>query len=143
MAYLVDTNVFLRLTRHDSLRDVAFDALKRLHTEGLCYTPQVMSEFWNVSTRPVTARGGLGLSLEETDRRARFIERHFKLLPDNLATYQEWRKLVVAHSVAGVRVHDAKLVASMLVHGVGYLLTFNTDDVKRFAAITAVDPRTV
>src|SRR5947208_1541754 len=53
-------------------------------------------------TRPVTARGGYGLSVAATDRRLQTAERLFRLLPDSQATYDEWRRLVVAHSVSGV-----------------------------------------
>jgi predicted nucleic acid-binding protein len=48
-----------------------------------------------------------------------------RLLPDNLAVHQEWRKLLVMSNVSGVQVHDARLVAAMRVHGVGTILTFN------------------
>jgi hypothetical protein len=57
----------------------------------LCFTPQVVAEFWSVCTRPPSARGGFGLVLSEAERRARVIERYFLLLPDSVATYQEWR----------------------------------------------------
>ena len=53
------------------------------------------------------------------------------------------RRLVVAYSVVGVKVHDARLVAAMLVHGVTHLLTLNTNDFTRYSSITAVHPRTV
>jgi predicted nucleic acid-binding protein len=36
------------------------------------------------------------------------------------------------HSVLGVEVHDARLAATMNVHGVGQILTFNTDDFTRY-----------
>jgi len=146
MAYLFDTNIFVRLAGHnDPLRQVSVDALRKLRSsdEVLCFTPQVLSEFWNVCTPPVAARGGLGLSLTETNRKARLIERHFVLLPDSLATFQEWRRLIVAHSVMGVAVHDAKLTASMSVHGVTHLLTFNVDDFKRYPSIVVVHPSDV
>lgn len=73
MAYLFDTNVFLRLAlRNDPQRQVALEALRilRLRNEVLSITPQVLSEFWSVATRPASARGGLGLSPVETERRA-------------------------------------------------------------------------
>jgi len=96
-----------------------------------------------VCTRPVASRGGLGLSLAETNRKARLIERHFVLLPDSVATFQEWRRLVVAHSVMGIAVHDAKLTASVIVHGVTHFLTFNVDDFERYASVVVVNPSDV
>src|ERR1041384_1620608 len=119
MAWLVDTNIFLRIARrNDPDRQIALDAIRllRAKNEDLCYTTQVLAEFWNVCTRPVTARGGLGLALPVTDRKTRLIEKRFRLLTENLATHQEWRRLVLAHSVQGVQVHDAMLVAVMNVH---------------------------
>jgi predicted nucleic acid-binding protein len=66
---------------------------------------------------------------------------HFDLLPDNVATYLEWRRLVVSHAVSGAQVHDTRLVASMAVYGVAYLLTFNTDDFRRYQSISVVTPQ--
>lgn len=114
MAYLFDTNLFLRLAlRNDPQRQLALEALRRLRSrsEVVCFTPQVLSEFWNVCTRSASARGGLALSLTQTEQKVRLIERRFLLLADSLATFHEWRRLVVTYSVMGVEVHDAKLVA--------------------------------
>jgi predicted nucleic acid-binding protein len=56
------------------------------------------------------------------------IERILTLLRDSPATYTEWKRLVIKHSVLGAKVHDARLVAAMNVHGVGRILTFDVDD---------------
>lgn len=143
MAYLIDTNIFIRLaSRNDPQRPICLDALRELRSrnEELCYTPQVVIEFWNVCTRPATARGGLDLTVDQTERKVRLIERHFVLLPDSLATFREWRRLAVTHSLIGLAVHDAKLVASMNVHGVTNLLTINDADFSRYTNINAVHP---
>jgi hypothetical protein len=39
---------------------------------------------------------------------------------------------VVIHSVIGVKVHDAKLVAAMVVHGITHLLTLDEHDFARY-----------
>lgn len=57
--------------------------------------------------------------------------------------YLEWRRLVVAHSVSGVQVHDARLAAAMLVHRIPYLLTLNARDFARYPGITALHPSEV
>jgi len=100
----------------------------------------VLVEFWNVCTRPITSRGGLGLSLQVVERKARLIERRFRLLTESFATHQEWRRLVATHSVQGVQVHDAMLVAVMKVHSITHLLTFNKDDFKRYSGIAVITP---
>lgn len=143
MPYMADTNILLRFIspsdpNHELIRNAIRYLLKR--GEEVCYTSQNLAEFWNVCTRPVAARNGFGLSIEETDRRAQVIERYFTFLPDSEAVHTEWRRLVVDYRVSGVKVHDARIVASMYVHGVTQILTFNTDDFARYRDITAVDP---
>ena len=67
MPYLIGTNILLRLAkRNDPDRTLALKALQELKSknEDLNYTTQVMVEFWNVCTRPLTARGGLELTIE-------------------------------------------------------------------------------
>src|SRR6266851_5364033 len=108
----------------------------------LCYTSQNVAEFWNACTRPVD-RNGYGLSPQDTDHRARLFEEKLRLLPDSLAVHEQWRRLLVTHSVSGVQVHDARLVAAMLVHGVKHILTFNDKDFARYTDIEAVHPRSV
>src|SRR4051812_1261948 len=114
MPYLVDTNIAVRLAnRHDPLRGVAQQAITALRSRGetLCYTSQILGEFWNVCTRPTTARGGLGMSVPRTVRRVRLMEQFLVLLPETLPVHEEWRRLLEAHAVTGVQVHDARLVA--------------------------------
>jgi predicted nucleic acid-binding protein len=146
MAYLIDSNVFLRAAkRNDPDRRLALEAVSKLraNNEDLCYTTQVLVEFWNVCTRPTQARGGLGLSIQMTERKARLIEKRFRLVTESLATHQEWRRLVSDCSVSGVEVHDAMLVAVMKVNSITHLLTFNKDDFKRYPGIIAILPSEV
>ncbi|MFQ4146135.1 hypothetical protein [Chlorogloeopsis sp. ULAP02] len=65
----------------------------------------------------------------------------FALQPDIPEILPIWEQLVVTHQVMGKQVHDTRLVAAMLVHQITHLLTFNTDDFKRFTEITAINPR--
>jgi predicted nucleic acid-binding protein len=143
--YLFDTNIFLRLAeKHSTERPIILNAIRKIRRQNktICYTPQVLAEFWNVCTRPASARGGLGLSIEQTERKVNLIQKHFELLPDTLSTFTEWRKLVADYRVMGVQVHDTKLVASMNVHKVEYLVTLNEKDLKRFA-IKVINPKDV
>jgi predicted nucleic acid-binding protein len=144
--YLADTNILLRfLLRYDPAYLAIRQAVRILKTrrEQLVTTPQNITEFWNVCTRPTTARGGLGLSIEATERRVRLLERHFHVLPDSPGIYQEWRTLVLAHGVVGVQVHDARLAAAMKMHGVTHILTINVADFRRYPGITAVAPEDI
>jgi predicted nucleic acid-binding protein len=64
----------------------------------------------------------------------------FPLLLDTSAIYPEWERLVSTYEVKGVNVHDARLVAAMLIHGLTHILTFNIDDFRRYVEITSVNP---
>jgi predicted nucleic acid-binding protein len=144
MFVAADSGILLRiLHRHDPQHAAVLAAVRILRRRGdtLVTAPQNAAEFWNVSTRPATARGGLGLDLHETERRLRILERLFQVLPDSPATYALWKQLVVGHGVKGVQVHDARLVAWMQAHGVSHLLTLNAADFARYPTITALTPQ--
>ncbi|HEV1285477.1 MAG TPA: PIN domain-containing protein [Bryobacteraceae bacterium] len=144
-ARLLDTNILLRMSKSDDAHHLAIrDALRILAAQGarLCFTSQTLGEFWNASTRP-RDQNGFGLSAAETDRIARAIERNFELLPDSRAVHDRWRQLLVTHEVKGVQVHDARLAASMYVHGVTQLLTVNVRDFHRFEGLRAIHPADV
>jgi predicted nucleic acid-binding protein len=131
---LLDSNILLRISKSDDPQQpVIGHALGVLvsHDVRLCYTSQTLGEFWNASTRPIE-RNGFGLSVAETDRLARVIERDFEFLPDSREVHDRWRSLLVAHNIQGVQVHDARLAASMYVHAVGQILTINIRDFRRF-----------
>ena len=147
MIYLVDTNVLLRFSRHDDPRyQIVQDAMHKLEAEGhqLRTTAQNFAEFWNVATRPID-QNGFGHTLFETEQLLLGLEKFFALLPDSDEMYPIWRQLVVDYEVLGVQVHDARLVAAMLVHDVKHILTFNTRDFTRYTdkGIMAVDPAAV
>ncbi len=144
-AYLVDTNILLRLTQPDSPEHgIVRECTDLLWAQGadLFYTSQNLAEFWNVCTRP-TDRNGFGFSIAEADERARQIEAKLSFAPDSEATHREWRRIVVAKRVSGVQVHDARLVAAMHVHGVENLLTLNVQDFDRYEDIVVVSPQNV
>jgi predicted nucleic acid-binding protein len=142
MSFLLDTNILLRsIDVHHAMHGDAIKAIKILRSQGelLHITPQNTIEFWNVYTRPLE-RNGLGRTASEADAELSRLEILFPLLPDSPQIYPQWRKLVSDYGVIGVNVHDAKLVAAMLVHGVTHILTFNVRDFRRYREITAVLP---
>lgn len=143
--YLFDTNIFLRLAeKNSSERPFILDAIRKIraNNQTICFTPQVLAEFWNVCTRPAAARGGFGLSIEQTERKTNLIQKYFEVLPDTFQTFTEWRKIVSDYKVLGIQVHDAKLVASMMVHKVERLVTLNEKDFKRFS-IKIINPKDI
>ena len=142
-AYLADTNILLRVSqRQDPSYDIIRMALTSLRAAGLvlCFISQNLAEFWNVCTRPAS-QNGYGLSIAETDGRAGLIEAAFTRLPETDQIHAEWRRLVVVHSVIGVKVHDARIVAAMHVHGISNLITLNEADFVRYPGIKIIHPR--
>lgn len=143
--YLIDTNILLRVSRpNDALFPLVGSTLDRLSRDGseTCYSLQNIAEFWNVSTRPLE-RNGFGLTIAETNQSVEYIERTMTFLPDNEQVYSIWRHLAVAHNVRGVQVHDARLAAIALTHGVPRILTLNQPDFLRYAGVEAVHPSEV
>jgi len=144
MSVLVDTNILLRRIQPDHVHHaLAIDSVARLLAAGeqVYFTLQNISEFWNVMTRPAAANG-LGFSPTFALSEVGKIEAVLTLLPDSPAVYEEWKRLVATYAVIGAKVHDARLVAVMNVHGVRRILTFNTGDFARFG-IEALHPLVV
>jgi predicted nucleic acid-binding protein len=93
-------------------------------------------------TRPA-ARNGFGLTAAEAESETCVIETGMSFLAENEAVYREWRKVVVQHSVSGVQVLDARLVAVMRVYAVSHILTLNIEDFGRYGRDTAMHPSSV
>jgi predicted nucleic acid-binding protein len=143
MIILADSGILLRLfepsdPQHTTIRS----AIDTLDTRGeeLVTAPQNVAEFWNVCTRPATARQGFGLSFAVAERRLQSLENKFSLLTEPPSTYAIWRRLILAHSVQGKQVHDARLAALMEANGITHILTLNGSDFSRYPGITVLDP---
>ena len=139
---LIDTNVMLRATRRSDpqYREVSTALEKLIGLNAILhYTHQNIAELWNALTRPID-RNGLGLTVTEAEHEVRAIEAAMTLLADSEAVYRKWRKLVLEFAISGVQVHDARLAASMYVHQVSHILTFNTSDFARFTGLVALEP---
>src|SRR5262249_49486447 len=144
--FLLDTGILLRLVdRSDPHHADIRHALRRARSRG--DTPvtsfQNIAEFWNVCTRPASARGGYGLSVAEAERKVRLLERLFPILTESLAAYSIWRSLVVVHGVQGVQIHDARLVALMQTEGITHIVTLNGADFSRYPGVVALSPTAV
>jgi predicted nucleic acid-binding protein len=141
---LADSNVLLRFLEstapeYEMLRGVVDALIDR--GELPCFVPQNVVESWNVCTRPLR-NNGFGLTPAEATARLTRLERKFFFLPDNDRIHEIWKALVLKHSVRGAQVHDARLVAAMMSHGVQRLLTFNGKDFRRYG-IDVVEPQQV
>lgn len=144
MSYLADTNILVRSAQQNHpLHTETLEAVKALLSRGesVHIFAQNIIEFWNVCTRPID-KNGLGLTPQQTAAEATRLEALLNLLPDTPAIYTEWRKLVVARAVSGVKVHDARLVAGMQVYGIQNILTLDPRDFVRYG-VTVIRPQNI
>ena len=122
MRLLVDTNVLLRSAQpdHPSFFQSSESVVRLLQqSHQLFFCPQNIVEFWNVATRPL-ALNGLGLPQERVLQEIADIENSLSLLPDVAPIHPVWKQ-IVTYQVLGTKVHDARLVAVMVVYRVAYL----------------------
>ncbi len=141
---LVDSNVLLRsLEPSHPDHDFAVRAtlsLRRQQRQPVI-VPQCVYEFYVVATRPISVNG-LGLEPAAAVADLDDFLGLYRLLRDDNSTLEAWLNLLATHSVRGKTAHDARLVASMLRHGVRQLLTFNVGDFQRYEPqIEVISPR--
>jgi predicted nucleic acid-binding protein len=140
---LLDSNVILRVYQEDHPQHgTALFAISLLAADGvrLCVLPQILVEFWAVSTRPVLALNGLGFSTEQAVFAVETIKENLTLLEDTGSLFERWQLLVAKHRVSGKATHDARIVAAMLEHGETSILSFNQADFTRYPNINVVHP---
>jgi predicted nucleic acid-binding protein len=139
----LDTNVLV----YALYADAEHHRAARLLTErardphaALCFTPQVLAEFYAVVTNPrrVTEAKSPEVVL---DAIANLIAMPgLTLLPFPLDLVSRWTALLRQHPVIGRKVFDVQLVATLLANGVKKLYTFNRADFEPFAEIEVLTP---
>jgi predicted nucleic acid-binding protein len=80
------------------------------------------------------------LTISATDRRRRFVERVVNVISEPANAYGIWKQLLLAHSVLGVQVHDARLVAIMKASSIADIVTLNVADFRRYPGINVHHP---
>lgn len=137
----VDTNVLIYATDpRSSLHPLATATLQQMGAQGvvLVVSPQVLREYLAVANRSPAAGGGTPLNdvLANIDS----FRTAFRVVADDPAVLDQLVTLIRQIPTAGRRVHDANIVATMLVHGVRRLLTHNIGDFARYAQLITVLP---
>ena len=143
MKVLADTNILGRLADlTDPQNALAQQAVSTLVLAGyeLCIVPQNIYEFWVVATRPKD-RNGLGLSFAEAATKVAGFKAFFTMHGDVPEVFAEWERTITKHSVVGKGAHDARFVATVLVHDIDCLLTFNLQDFRRYSEIKLLTER--
>lgn len=73
------------------------------------------------------------MTVDEIDTKLRTMRVLFKIADETEEVTTQLLALMKAYPTGGKQVHDANVVATMLVNGIDTLLTTNIEDMKRFA----------
>lgn len=134
---LVDTNVFLSATDQGRAEHrQAMLILNEWAARGttLYASGQIMREYLAVATRPVEGNG-LGLKQPDALANVRAFRTRTSLLAEDANVAERLLDVLDEIPCSGKQVHDANIVATMLVHGIDSLITMNVADFSRFVHI--------
>lgn len=129
----IDTNILLRMILTQMNQHAEVDALvKRTIHEGaeLWISGQVIREFIVQATHPRTLAEPL--TIEQVVREIEAMKPLFQIADETAAVRDKLLELLQQYPTQGKQVHDANIVATMLVYEIDKLLTLNVDDLKRF-----------
>jgi predicted nucleic acid-binding protein len=131
---MLDTNVLLAATdegrtEHDQALKIVNDWPgwgTTLYTSG-----QIMREYLAVATRPAE-KNGLGLKPADALANVQALRGRTSLLAEDGKVADRLLALLGDISCGGKQIHDANVVATMLVHGIDTVVTINLDDFAKF-----------
>jgi len=118
----------------------AVEALRRFEAAGAArwVSRQVLREYLVAVTRPQQFQQPQPVERALAD--VRDLQRRFRVANEGPEVTTRLLALLADVPTRGRRIHDANIVATMLVYGVRRVLTHNTEDFVRFAAFIEVMP---
>ena len=131
---VLDTNVLLAATDEGRQEhEYAVAALNAWPASGMVlYTSgQILREYLVVATRPI-GNNGLGLARQDAIANVRALRARLRLLAEDAKVSDRLLELLDGVECAGKQIHDANVVATMLVYGIDTVVTINTRDFARF-----------
>jgi predicted nucleic acid-binding protein len=137
----LDTNILVYASVPESpLHLVAMSAIQSYEQSGtqLWISRQVLREYLATLTRPQLYTQPIPILRVTAE--IRFFQNRFRLAEDNSLVTERLLTLMAEIPIGGKQVHDANIVATMLVYHIPQLLTHNTGDFSRFSQMIAVLP---
>ena len=140
-SFFVDANILVYAAVKDDPRNEVAKALLENPSLGTLHiSPQILAEFYSTITSPKRVTAPY-TPLEAVE----FIEtllgyEHVSVLSISQDVPGRLLTLLKVNEVRGPRVFDLQIVATMLVHGVTKLFTYNLDDFERFKDLEIVEP---
>ncbi|MEA5580730.1 type II toxin-antitoxin system VapC family toxin [Nodularia harveyana UHCC-0300] len=105
---------------------------------NLCISRQTLREYLAAMTRRSDLTEGIPIASLVVD--VRNFATYFHLLEDNLEVTERLLTLIEQIPSGGKQIHDANIVATMLVYNIPQLLTHNTSDFTRFSKLINILP---
>jgi toxin-antitoxin system PIN domain toxin len=141
--FAVDTNVLVYAHFPSSPHHAAsYALLQRAERQEitLCVFPQVVAEFISVVTNP--RRVSPSKTVEDAVQAVRRVLATpgvvLLSLPESATS--TFLDLLLAHPATGPEIVDRQLVAAMMEHGIGTMVTFNVNDFAGIPNVTAKEP---
>ena len=140
-SFFVDANVLVYAAlKDDSRHDVAKALLKDSSRGALYISPQILTEFYST----ITSSKRVTVPYAPMDA-VMFIETLLRMRAHSCSTdlpevSDRLLALLKTYGVKGPLVFDLQIVATMLVHGVTKIFTYNVRDFDRFADLEVVEP---
>jgi predicted nucleic acid-binding protein len=135
----VDTNILLRATiaafPDHAVVNPFLDRYIRQDVE-LWISGQVVREYFNQVTRPQAFMKPM--DAVQIDAQYKKLRAVFRLAVETEAVVERFVTLLQLYPTGGKQVHDANVVATMLVYGIDTLLTINVADFRRFSSRIAL-----
>ncbi len=137
----IDTNILVYANLALSPFHVqATERLQALAEQGieLWISRQIFREYLAAMTRQSDLTGKIPVASLVAD--VQYFAHRFQLVEDGPQVTERLLTLMEEIPIGGKQVHDANIVATMLVYGIPQLLTNNTGDFARFSQLITVLP---
>ncbi|MCG6137913.1 MAG: type II toxin-antitoxin system VapC family toxin [Nostoc sp. LLA-1] len=137
----LDTNILVYANvSESSFHQAALQKIQNLYdTEiELWVSRQVLREFIVTLTRPQAFTNPRPITT--VIERVRFFQTQFRVAEDSPEVTEKLLSLIEEIPIGGKQMHDANIVATMLVYEIPQLLTHNTGDFTRFSNLITVSP---
>lgn len=137
----IDTNILVYASVPESpFHSVALNAIQSREQieQELWISRQVLREYLATLTRPQAFTEPIPIVTLTAE--IYFFQNRFRVAEDNFQVTERLLRLMEEISSGSKQVHDANIVAIMLVYGIPQILTHNTADFARFFELVTVLP---
>jgi predicted nucleic acid-binding protein len=137
----IDTNILVYATMSQSpFHSRAQAALRTLDSnrDELWISRQIIREYLAVLSRAQASSGAVAPA--DLIKEVESFLKQYAIAEDGPDVTAKLLDLLLLIDTGGKQVHDANIVATMLVHGIGTLLTHNVSDFTRFSPLITVVP---